>query len=61
MQTRLKALWKKGATAKAKKDYAGARAAWQQALKLRPGHPGFAESIAKLPTVRVPSAKAPAQ
>jgi hypothetical protein len=49
LEQQLKALWKKGAAAKQNKDYSGARAAWQQALKLRPNHPGFAESIAKLP------------
>jgi hypothetical protein len=49
LQSQLKALWKKGAAAKHRGDFAGARAAWESALKLRPGHPGFAESIAKLP------------
>lgn len=49
LQQQLKALWKQGAAAKRRGDYAGARAAWEKALKLRPNHPGFADSIAQLP------------
>lgn len=49
VKARLKVLWKQGADAKHRKDYAGARRAWNQALKLAPGYPGFADSIAKLP------------
>ncbi len=48
--SRLKALWKVGADAKHRNDFAGARKAWQQALQLVPGHPGFQESINKLPS-----------
>ncbi|RYG75176.1 hypothetical protein EON80_01480 [bacterium] len=49
LQQQLKDLWKRGAAAKQKKDYAGARTAWEKALQLRPNHPGFADAIAKLP------------
>lgn len=45
----LKVLWKKGADAKHRKDFAGARQAWQEALRLSPNHPGFQDSINKLP------------
>jgi cytochrome c-type biogenesis protein CcmH/NrfG len=45
----LKALWKKGADAKHKKDYAGAKAAWEQMLKIRPGDAAVEEAIKKLP------------
>ena len=45
----LKTLWNTGAAAKKRGDYAAARLAWQQALKVRPNHPGFQESIDKLP------------
>lgn len=45
----LKDLWKKGANAKNKKDFAGARAAWTKMLQLRPNHPGVREAINKLP------------
>jgi hypothetical protein len=45
----LKALWNQGAAAKHRGDYAGARRAWQQILRLRPGHPGIQEAINKLP------------
>lgn len=48
-KAQLKALWKKGADAKHRGDNAGARKAWQQALKLQPGHPGFQDAIDKLP------------
>lgn len=50
VRARLKALWKQGADAKHRKDYAGARRAWKQALSIAPGYPGFAASIAKLPS-----------
>lgn len=49
LQSQLKALWKQGADAKHRKDYAGARKAWTQMLTLRPGHPGVQEAINKLP------------
>lgn len=49
LKAELKMLWNKGRVAKAAKDYAGAKNYWQQALKLRPGHPGFQDSIDKLP------------
>lgn len=52
VKARLKALWKQGADAKHRNDFAGARRAWSQALKLAPNYPGFAESIAKLPSAR---------
>ena len=47
----LTALWKQGATAKQSGDYESARAAWQAALKLAPGHPGFQEAIDELPDI----------
>lgn len=49
LAARLKALWQAGADAKHRKNFKEARDAWQEALTLSPGHPGFAESIAKLP------------
>jgi hypothetical protein len=49
LPAQLKALWKKGADAKHRGDNAGARAAWQQMLRLHPGHPGVQEAINKLP------------
>ncbi|BCM91120.1 hypothetical protein IAD21_02984 [Abditibacteriota bacterium] len=49
LAAKLKALWQAGATAKHQNDYKAARAAWSEALRLRPGHPGFQESINKLP------------
>ena len=45
----MKALWKQGADAKHKGDFAGARRYWQQGLKIQPTNKGFQESIAKLP------------
>jgi len=45
----LKALWQAGADAKHRKNFKEARDAWQEALRLNPGHPGFAEAIARLP------------
>lgn len=48
LMLQLKRLWNQGKTAKHRGDYAGAKRAWQQALKLCPGHPGFAPSIQKL-------------
>ena len=48
LKARLKALWEQGARAKQSGDTAGARRAWQQILKLRPGHPGIQEAIDKL-------------
>jgi Domain of unknown function (DUF5916)/Carbohydrate family 9 binding domain-like len=45
----LKALWKQGADAKHRGDFEGARRAWQRALQIAPGHPGFQEAIDKLP------------
>jgi len=49
LAARLTALWKAGADAKHRKNFKEARDAWQEALTLHPGHPGFAEAIAKLP------------
>ena len=49
MKKKLKVLWDKGRTAKSKGDYAGARRYWQDALKISPQHPGFKDSIDKLP------------
>ena len=49
LASRLKALWQAGADAKHRHNYKEARASWEEALRLRPGHPGFAEAIAKLP------------
>lgn len=49
VMAKLKALWKKGADAKHNKDYAGARAAWQEMLKLKPDNPAVKEAIEKLP------------
>lgn len=48
LKAQLTALWKQGAQAKQRGDAAGARRAWQQMLKLRPGHPGIQEAIDKL-------------
>jgi hypothetical protein len=45
----LKTLWKQGANAKHRGDYAGARRAWTKILQLRPGHPGIQDAIDKLP------------
>jgi len=45
----LKKLWIEGADAKHRGDYAGARRAWNLALKIDPSHYGFQESIDKLP------------
>jgi hypothetical protein len=47
--SQLKALWKRGAAAKHRGDYAGARRYWNQGLKIQPDNVGFRESIAKLP------------
>lgn len=49
LASKLKALWQAGADAKHKGDYKTARAAWGEALRLRPSHPGFQDSINKLP------------
>ncbi|MBV9468188.1 MAG: hypothetical protein JO316_17475 [Abitibacteriaceae bacterium] len=49
VQAQLKKLWQEGANAKHSKNYAAARRAWQQALKLSPGWPGFQDAINKLP------------
>lgn len=46
---KLKAFWKQGAAAKHRGDYAGARRAWVQILRLDPGHPGIQEALNKLP------------
>lgn len=45
----LKILWKRGAAAKQKGDYAGARAAWEKMLQLRPNHPLVQSALDKLP------------
>lgn len=64
IQAKLKTLWKQGADAKhlgdaaakrgdqkfASARYSEARQFWKQALKVRPGHPGFQEAMDKLPT-----------
>jgi hypothetical protein len=49
LAAQLKALWKQGADAKHRGDNAGARRAWQQMLKLHPGHVGVQDAINKLP------------
>ncbi len=49
MASKLTALWEAGKEAKHAKDFAGARKAWEEALRLAPKHPGFQESIDKLP------------
>ncbi len=49
LQNQLKILWKRGAIAKQSGDIAGARAAWQKMLQLRPNHPGVQGALAKLP------------
>jgi len=49
LAARLKNLWEQGKDAKKRGDYASARQFWQQALILKPNHPGFQESIDKLP------------
>ena len=49
LQNQLKALWNQGAAAKRAKNYAAARAAWQEILRLDPGHKGIQEAINKLP------------
>ena len=55
----LKALWEQGRDAKARGDYASARQFWQEALRIRPGHPGFQESIDKLPPATTTAPAAP--
>ncbi len=45
----LQDLWKQGAAAKNRKDFAGARAAWTEMLRRRPNHPGVQSAIDKLP------------
>lgn len=52
LAAQLQALWLEGAAAKHRGDYDAARAAWRKALQLRPGHPGLAEAIRKLPARR---------
>lgn len=49
MQAQLKKMWKQGAAAKHRKDYATARRMWTQMLQMRPNHPGIQEAINKLP------------
>ena len=49
LASRLKALWRAGADAKHRGNFKQARASWEEALRLRPGHPGFREAISKLP------------
>lgn len=49
LASRLKALWQAGADAKHRGDSKDARASWEEALRLHPGHPGFAQALAKLP------------
>lgn len=49
LASRLKALWQAGADAKHRHNYKEARASWEEALRLRPGHPGFGEALAQLP------------
>lgn len=48
LKAQLREMWKLGAEAKKRGDSAAAAKAWRQALRLRPGHPGFQESIDKL-------------
>lgn len=49
LASRLKALWRAGADAKHRGNVKEARSAWEEALRLRPGHPGFREALAQLP------------
>lgn len=49
VKKRLQELWKQGADAKHRGDIAGARAAWEEMLRVRPGHPLVQEAIDKLP------------
>lgn len=49
LKAQLNILWQRGADAKHRGDLNAARGYWKQALRLRPGHPGFAEAIRKLP------------
>lgn len=42
-------LWRNGAAAKHRGDYAAARKAWNRILELDPGHAGIQEAIDKLP------------
>jgi len=48
-RSQLRAIWKRGAAAKKRGDFAGARRFWNQGLKIQPDNIGFQESIAKLP------------
>lgn len=49
IMAQLKSLWKQGAAAKKRGDFAGARAAWKKMLQLQPNHPGVQSAIDKLP------------
>ncbi len=49
LASKLKALWQAGANAKHSGNNTEARKAWGEALRLRPGHPGFQDAINKLP------------
>lgn len=49
LYAQLQTLWKQGAAAKWRGDYAAARRVWSEILRLRPGHPGIQEAIDKLP------------
>lgn len=49
LRAQLQTLWEQGAAAKWRGDYAAARRAWSEILRLRPGHPGIQEAIDKLP------------
>jgi hypothetical protein len=49
VMAQLKALWKQGAEAKKRGNIVGARKAWQEMLRVRPGHPGVQDAIDKLP------------
>ena len=48
-QAAMDRLWKSGAAAKHRGDFATARKDWKRILELTPGHPGIQEAIDKLP------------
>ena len=53
IMAQLKVLWNKGAAAKKRDDFAGARAAWTEMLRIRPNHPGVQEA----PSINCPQRK----
>lgn len=48
LKARMRTLWKQGALAKQKGDFARARQIWQSGLELDPNNRGFKESLDKL-------------